>query len=143
LVKCFNKLKRKPELVIVDGHGIAHPRKLGIAAHFGVVKKVPTIGCAKKLLYGNVGEPCPLRGCYEPILEPKTGQVIGYSLRTKDRVKPVFVSSGNLITNQEARDIVLACSRGYRLPEPTRLAHNYLKEVRKGIIAKTFKAEGK
>ncbi|WP_456342939.1 endonuclease V [Thermovibrio sp.] len=138
LLKTFRKLKNKPNLIIVDGHGIAHPRGLGIAAHFGVVEKVPTIGCAKKLLYGKTEEPCSEKGCYEPIVEPKTGKTIGYTLRTRRGVKPVFVSAGNLITNEEAREWVLKLATKYRLPEPTRLAHNYLQEVRKGIISKNF-----
>ncbi len=138
LLKTFRSLKNKPQLVVVDGHGIAHPRGLGIAAHFGVVEKIPTIGCAKKLLYGKTSEPCSRRGCYSPITDPKKGGVIGYTLRTKNGVKPVFVSAGNLITNEEAREWVLRLAPKYRLPEPTRLAHNYLQEVRKGIISKNF-----
>jgi len=138
LIKTFRKLKNRPQLVVVDGHGIAHPRGLGIAAHFGVVEKVPTVGCAKKILYGKTEEPCREKGCYTPILDPKDGKVIGYSLRTRSNVKPVYVSAGNLITNEEARDWVLRLSTKYRLPEPTRLAHNYLQEVRKGIISENF-----
>ncbi|WP_457680862.1 endonuclease V [Thermovibrio sp.] len=138
LLSCFKKLKRKPDLVLVDGHGIAHPRRLGIASHFGVITKVPTVGCAKKLLYGKTREPCLEKGCYEEIKEPKTGEVIGYTLRTRSKVKPVFASPGNLITLEEARDITLKTATKYRLPEPTRLAHNYLQEVRKGIIKQNF-----
>jgi deoxyribonuclease V len=137
LLKNFKKLKNKPELVIVDGHGIAHPRRLGIAAHFGVITKIPTIGCAKKLLFGKTKEPCRERGCFEEIKD-RSGKTIGYTLRTRRGVKPVFVSAGNLITNEEARDLVLELSK-YRLPEPTRQAHNYLQEIRKGIISKSLK----
>ena len=135
LVKTLKKLKNKPDLIVVDGHGIAHPRGLGIAAHLGVITKIPTIGCAKKPLYGKFKEPCTEKGCYEPIFHPKTNEVIGYALRTRKGVKPVFVSAGNLITNEEARELVLKLAPKYRLPEPTRLAHNYLQEVRKGIIS--------
>ena len=138
LLKTFRKLKNRPDLIIVDGHGIAHPRKLGIAAHFGAVTGVATIGCAKKLLYGKTKEPCNEKGCHEPIIDPRNKEVIGYTLRTRKGVKPVFVSAGNLITSEEARDWVLRLSTRYRLPEPTRMAHNYLQEVRKGIISKNF-----
>jgi len=135
LVKTLKKLKHSPDLIVVDGHGVAHPRGLGIAAHLGVITKVPTIGCAKKPLYGKFREPCTEKGCHEPVLHPKTEEVIGYALRTRKGVKPVFVSAGNLITNEEARELVLKLAPKYRLPEPTRLAHNYLQEVRKGIIS--------
>ncbi len=134
LVKTYLKLKNKPDLVVVDGHGIAHPRRLGIATHFGIVMNVPTIGCAKKILYGKVKEPCKKVGCSSPIVDPKTKEILGYAVRMRERVKPVFVSPGNLITPEESLEIVLKLGRGYKLPEPTRLAHNYLQIVRKGII---------
>jgi len=131
LIKAFRKLKRKPDLVVVDGHGIAHPRRLGIAAHFGVIERIPTVGCAKKPLYGKFKEPCKEKGCYEKILDPKTGELIGYVLRTKDNVKPVYVSPGNLITFEEILPLIDSLVTRYRLPEPTRLAHNYLQKIRK------------
>lgn len=139
LIKTFGKLKSKPDLVVVDGHGIAHPRKLGIAAHFGVVTKVPTMGCAKKPLFGRFETPYEKRGCYSPIVHPETGETIGYALRTKDKVKPVYVSPGNLISFENCVELTLKLTKGYRLPEPTRLAHNYLQAVRKGIINAKFK----
>ncbi len=139
LVKTYNSLKNKPDLIVVDGHGIAHPRGVGIAAHLGVVLKTPTIGCAKKLLFGKTKEPCKERGCYEEIKDGK--RVIGYTLRTKRGVKPVFVSAGNLITNEEALEWTLKLTTKYRLPEPTRLAHNYLQKVRKGIISENTQLE--
>ncbi|MEO2083138.1 MAG: endonuclease V [Desulfurobacteriaceae bacterium] len=136
LLKTFKLLGETPDIVIVDGHGIAHPRKLGIAAHFGVVTGIPTIGCAKKPLFGSFKEPCGERGCREPIFHPETGKVIGYALRTKKGVKPVYVSPGHRITVSESAEIVLNLSKKYRLPEPTRLAHNYLQHVRKCIISR-------
>jgi deoxyribonuclease V len=134
LLKTFRKLKHRPQVIMVDGHGITHPRRLGIASHLGVVLKTPTVGCAKKPLYGKFREPCLERGCREPIVDPKTSELLGFVLRTKSGVKPVFVSPGNLITPEEAVQLALKCATKYRLPEPTRLAHNYLQEVRKGII---------
>jgi len=139
LIKAFRKLKRKPDLVVVDGHGIAHPRRLGIAAHFGVIAQIPTIGCAKKPLYGNFKLPCEKKGCCSPITDPKKGEIIGYAVRTKKGVKPVYVSPGNLITLDECVEITLNSTRGYRLPEPTRLAHNYLQSLRKCIIHRKLK----
>ena len=135
LVKTFRKLKNKPDVVVVDGHGVAHPRRLGIATHFGIVEKVPTVGCAKKPLYGKFKEPCKEKGCYEKILDPKTGELIGFVLRTKNNVKPVYVSPGNLITFEEVIPLVNSLVTKYRLPEPTRLAHNYLQEVRRKLKA--------
>ncbi len=132
LLKTFRKLRHRVDLVIVDGHGIIHPRGLGIAAHFGVLTNVPSIGCAKSPLYGNFKEPCLKRGCYQPILKPKTGQVMGYAVRTKNNVKPVYVSPGNLVTLKDTLRFTLSLSKGYRIPEPTRLAHNFLQRVRKG-----------
>jgi deoxyribonuclease V len=131
LLKTFRKLHHRIDLVVVDGHGIVHPRGLGVAAHFGVLMKIPSIGCAKSPLYGRFKEPCLKRGCYEPILKPKTAQVMGYAVRTRDNVKPVYVSPGNLVTLNDTLDFTLSLSRGYRIPEPTRLAHNFLQQVRK------------
>ena len=144
LLKTFKKLKHRPDVVFVDGHGITHPRGLGIAAHFGVITDTPTVGCAKKPLFGEFKEPCPEPGCSEPIIHPESGKIIGYAVRLRKNSKPVFVSPGNLITPEEALELALKTSRGFKLPEPTRLAHNYLQTVRKGIIHRKFKEpEGK
>ncbi len=134
LVKAFSRLKNKPDAVIVDGHGIAHPRGMGIAAHFGIVTGIPSIGCAKKLLFGTFKEPCREKLCYERITSPD-GRTIGFALRTKKNVKPVFISPGNLIDLESTLNLMLQIARvsKYRIPEPTRLAHNYLKEVRKKL----------
>lgn len=139
LLKTFRKLKNRPDVIFVDGHGITHPRGLGIAAHFGVVTGIPTVGCAKKPLYGKFKAPCRDVGCKEPILHPETNQLIGYAVRLRKNSKPVLVSSGNLITPEEALELTLKTAKGYKLPEPTRLAHNYLQTVRKGIIHRKFK----
>lgn len=136
LSKTFRKLRNKPDLVVVDGHGIIHPRRLGIATHFGIVENVPAIGCAKKPLYGVFKKPCEKRGCYEPIFDSKNGNVLGYILRTKDRVKPVYISPGNLVTLENTLSIMKQLMGKYRIPEPTRLAHNYLQGVRKQLLNK-------
>ncbi len=130
LVKAWERLATKPDLVVVDGVGIAHPRRMGIATHLGLVLGIPTIGCAKSVLTGFYTEPGSKRGSVSDLVDPKTGEVIGAALRTKDGVKPVFISPGYLITLAESVEIVKACMGRYRIPEPTRLAHNAVNEYR-------------
>lgn len=131
LLLAWDRLQIKPDVVVVDGHGIAHPRRMGIATHFGLVTEIPTIGCAKSKLYGTYGEPGAEAGSFSHIIDPKTGEVIGMALRSKKRSKPILVSPGNLITLEESVEIIKHTLRGYRLPEPTRLAHNMVNEYRK------------
>lgn len=119
---------------MVDGHGIAHPRHLGIAAHFGLVTRTPTIGAAKKILYGTFEEPEKNVGAYTAIIDPKTHEELGVVLRSKYNVKPMFVSPGNLSTIPDAMRIVLDTTRGLRMPEPTRLAHNLVNQFRIGAL---------
>ncbi|WP_456436854.1 endonuclease V [Desulfurobacterium sp.] len=130
LLKTFRMIKEKPDVVIVDGHGIVHPRGLGIAAHLGVVLGVPAVGCAKKPLFGVFKFPGEKKGDFTYIYDKYSDKKLGVVLRTKDKVKPVYVSPGNLIDIEGARNLVLSSITKYRLPEPTRLAHNFLKEIR-------------
>src|SRR5690606_34222870 len=102
LLLAYQKLKLKPDLLMLDGQGIAHPRRLGIATHFGLYTDQPTIGAAKSLLTGIFDEPPPLFGEHSLLRDPKTGEVIGTAVRTKDKVKPMIVSPGHLITLEEA-----------------------------------------
>lgn len=121
IIAACEKMPLEPDLVIVDGHGYSHPRRLGIASHIGLFLDRPTIGCAKSLLVGKhrpVGEN---RGDWEPVDD--RGEVIGAAVRTRVGVKPVYVSVGNQISLDAAIRWVLACARGYRLPEPQRQAH--------------------
>ena len=115
------KLTITPDLIFVDGQGIAHPRRLGLASHLGLFLNTPTIGCAKSLLCGNHEIPGTEPGCYTEIVD--RGEVIGAALRTKLRVKPVYVSIGHKVDLQATIYWVTKCCHGYRLPEPTRLAH--------------------
>jgi deoxyribonuclease V len=115
------QLSTTPDLFIADAQGIAHPRRLGLASHLGLVLGVPTIGCAKSILCGKHGDLGDDPGDCVSLVDG--AEVVGSALRTKRRVKPVYVSIGHRIDLDEACRWVLACCRGYRLPEPTRLAH--------------------
>jgi deoxyribonuclease V len=110
-----------PDVVLVDGQGLAHPRRLGIASHLGLWLGVPTIGCAKSRLCGEHRQPGLMRGQWESLCDD--GVEIGRVLRTRDKIKPLYVSPGHKIGMERAMDVVLACGRGYRLPEPARQAH--------------------
>lgn len=116
----LEKLPLKPDLLIFDGHGIAHPRRLGIASHVGLLVDLPSIGCAKKRLVGHHDEPERERGSFTYLHDGD--ETIGAVVRTRTGVKPVFVSTGHRISLDAAIDVVLVCGRGYRLPEPTRWA---------------------
>lgn len=116
----FAKLTTTPDIVFVDGQGIAHPRRIGIASHIGLFLDLPTIGCAKSILIGHHAD-LPLEaGSSVPLID--RGEVIGAAVRTKTGVKPVYVSIGHKVDLDSAIKWVLACTRGYRLPEPIRLA---------------------
>jgi deoxyribonuclease V len=120
LLQALSELPEVPDMVFVDGQGVAHPRRLGIAAHLGVVTGLPTIGVAKSILVGAHQEVGPHRGDRQP-LEYK-GEVIGCVLRSKDRIRPLIVSPGHRVGMATAPELVLAFNTTYRLPEPTRLA---------------------
>lgn len=129
LLKCFRMIKNIPDVVLFDGQGVAHPRRMGIATHLGILLDRPSIGCAKTYLYGEFKLPADSKGAYEDIRD-KEGDVIGACLRTKRGVKPVFVSVGNRIDLLKAIDIVLRCTKRYRIPEPLRDAHRFAEEQR-------------
>jgi len=110
-----------PDLVLVDGQGVAHPRRFGLASHLGLCLNLPTIGCAKSLLCGTHKTPGAEPGSYAEVVD--RGEIIGVALRTKLGVKPIYVSIGHKVDLKTAIYWVMKCCRGYRLPEPTRLAH--------------------
>ncbi len=110
----------RPDLIVVDGQGIAHPRGLGLASHIGFLTGVPTVGCAKSLLVGDCNQPGSEPGDHTPIT--LKGSTVGYALRSKRGCKPLYVSPGHLLDPEAAMKAVLMCLKGYRLPEPTRLA---------------------
>ncbi|MCK4244393.1 MAG: deoxyribonuclease V [Candidatus Omnitrophica bacterium] len=122
LLSAIKKLKNVPDIFLFDGQGIAHPRRMGLATHLGIILNKTSIGCAKSPLYGSYRQPPEIKGRYTLIKDK--GEVIGAVLRSKKAVKPVFVSPGNGIDLKTAIKITLSTTLNYRLPEPTRLAHH-------------------
>jgi deoxyribonuclease V len=115
------KLEITPDLILVDGQGVAHPRRLGLASHLGLFLDTPTIGCAKSRLCGRHFEPAREAGSHAELVDKE--EVIGAVLRTKDEVNPIYVSIGHRVDLEGAIHWAMQCCQGYRLPEPTRLAH--------------------
>ncbi len=128
LLKAFRKLRGVPDCVIFDGQGTAHPRGMGLASHMGLFLDIPTIGCAKKRLIGVHGEVGPEAGNFEDL--KLDGRTIGAVVRTKKKVKPLFVSPGHKIGLRRAVQVALSCCRGYRLTEPVRMAHLAVNRIR-------------
>ncbi len=127
-IAAVKKLRCRPDVFLIDGQGIAHRRRLGLAAHLGLFFDSPTIGCAKSRLTGVFEEPPEQKGGHSRLID--AGETIGAVLRTRASVKPIFVSVGNKCTLKDAIRIVLACTTRYRLPEPTRLAHQFVSKIR-------------
>lgn len=136
LMDAWDELPVKPDVLVVDGHGIAHPRRMGIAAHFGVLSRTPTIGCAKKVLCGTFSEPAAKKGNTSPLIFKN--EIVGTALRTKDGVKPVFISPGNQADVESATAFMMRCIGKYRLPEPTRRAHEAVNKFRTGELNAGF-----
>ena len=127
-IAAVEKLRSRPDLFIIDGQGVAHPRRLGLAAHLGLFFDKPTIGCAKSRLTGDYDEPPLEKGAWT--LLTAQSEAIGAVVRTRANVKPVFVSVGNKCLLEDAIRLVLACAVKYRLPEPTRLAHQTVSKLK-------------
>jgi deoxyribonuclease V len=121
VLAALDKVKIRPELLIFDGQGLAHPRRFGIACHIGLLVDLPAVGCAKSRLVGRYEAPHPERGSYSLLVD--RGETVGAVVRTRDGVKPVFVSIGHRIDLPTSIDYILNTGAGYRLPEPTRWAH--------------------
>ncbi|MBI5305378.1 MAG: deoxyribonuclease V [Chloroflexi bacterium] len=119
--RALAELQTTPDVIVVDGQGRAHPRRLGIASHLGVLLDVPTIGCAKSILCGKADAPQEARGAWSPLVD--RGETIGAALRTRVGASPVYVSVGHRVTLPRAIELVLQCCKSYRLPETTRWAH--------------------
>jgi len=128
ILAAYELLKIEPDVLLVDGQGVAHPRRFGLASHLGVLLDKPTIGCAKTRFIGAYDEPHEEAGCYADLIDEgrlsgRPGELIGAVLRTRTAVKPIFVSVGHKVDLPTAIDLVWNCCSGFRLPEPTRLAH--------------------
>jgi len=128
LLEAWNKLEQKPDVLILDGQGIAHERRTGIATHFGLVANIPTIGSAKSRLYGKYEEPTNEAFAQSPMYDK--GELIGMAIRSKKNCNPIYVSPGNLISMEQSVEVIKNCIRGYRIPEPTRQAHLLVNKIR-------------
>jgi deoxyribonuclease V len=126
------KLKTTPDTIIVDGQGTAHPRRFGLACHLGLFLDIPTIGCAKSRLIGDFDTPGQRKGSASELTDK--GEIIGSVVRTRDNVKPVFVSVGHKCRLEDAIKIVLDCCQKYRIPEPSRLAHQTVTKLKMKIV---------
>lgn len=128
LLEAWEQLRIKPDVLMLDGQGIAHPRRFGIACHVGLWLNLPTLGCAKSILVGRHEAVAPAAGSQMPLLD--RGEVIGVALRTKSNVAPVFVSPGHLLELSDAIALALRSTTKYRQPEPTRQAHLLVNRLR-------------
>jgi deoxyribonuclease V len=126
-LSALNKIE-KPDLIIFPGRGIDHPRKLGLASHLGVLLDLPTVACSKRPLWKNHPEPSLKKGEYE-FVQDKNGMPIGAVVRTRHKVKPIYVTIGHKISIQTAVKIILECTTDYRIPEPLRQAHILAKKI--------------
>ena len=129
LLAALELLSTEPDLLLFDGQGIAHGRRMGIATHMGILLNKPTIGCAKSRLVGTFEEPGVDRGCYEPLVHG--GETVGAVLRTRKQVRPIFVSPGTGISIKTSINIVMQCLDGYRIPKPTREADHYVGSIKR------------
>lgn len=132
-LEAVKKVKRKVDLWLIDGQGIAHPRRMGLASHLGLFLNTPTIGCAKSRLIGTYEEPGKRKSDYSWLYDKD--EKIGAVLRTRDKVKPLFISPGHLCNFEDAIYYTLTCTTKFRLPEPTRIAHQTVTKVKTQIHA--------
>jgi deoxyribonuclease V len=131
LLEAFAKLRRQPDLVLADGHGWAHPRRAGLACHLGLLLDRPVIGCAKSRLVGKYENPGRKRASVSPLLDGT--ERIGTVLRTRDGVRPVFVSCGHRVSLAASVRFVLQCCDGYRIPKPQREADHWVKQLKRSV----------
>ena len=132
LAAAFRRLQKRPEVILVDGQGIAHPRGLGLASHLGLVLEVPTIGAAKSRLVGDGEEPELAAGSSSPLIYQ--GKTVGLILRTQKGIRPLYLSPGHLITLEESRAITLGCVTKYRIPQPLRQADQLTRRLKAAAL---------
>jgi deoxyribonuclease V len=128
IVEAFKKIQRRPHAILFDGQGIAHPERMGIATHIGILLNTPSIGCAKSRLIGQYENPGLEKGSWSRLTHQAT--TVGAVLRTKNKVRPLFISPGHMIDLKASIKIVLNCSRNYRIPEPLRMADHISKRLK-------------
>lgn len=136
LLKAWELIPIKPDVIVLDGHGITHPRGVGIACQFGILANTSAIGCAKNMLFGTYSALGIEKFSTSPIVH--NSNILGYALRTKTGVKPVYISPGHKVSLENALDIVKQCTGKYRIPEPTRLAHEKVNLFRIGKLSEGF-----
>jgi deoxyribonuclease V len=129
LLAAFARLRVSPDVILIDGHGRAHPRRFGIACHLGLLLDCPTIGCAKSVLVGEAEEPGLKAGSTASLIDQ--GEKVGVVLRTRDKVKPIFVTIGHRVSMESAVRIVAQCADGFRIPKPTREADHWVGDLRR------------
>lgn len=139
VLEAFAKLRTKPDAVVIDGQGLAHPRRMGIASHIGLLLGIPTVGCAKTLLVGEYQDLRDDAPSEAPLVHK--GELVGMAVRTRARAKPVFVSVGHRIDLKSAVRLVLSLGRGYRVPEPIREAHALVNAQRLAFLMQHANAE--
>ena len=132
LVRAWEALTHPPDLLVMDGHGIAHPRRFGVASHFGVLMDVPTIGCAKKHLTGYYELPGEEAGSASPLLKKEGGEQFGWIFRNQTGIKPVWISPGHQIDLEGTLQIMSQVRGEYRIPVPTRYADMWVNQIRRG-----------
>ena len=132
LLEAFSSLATEPDVILFDGQGIAHFRRMGIATHMGIVLNKSTIGCAKSRLIGSYTDPGEDVGSYSPLIDGE--ETVGVVLRTRKRVRPIFVSPGTKISLETCIQVVLQCVDGYRIPKPTREADRYVALLKRGKV---------
>jgi len=133
LLAALEKLRRLPDLLFCDGQGIAHPRRMGLATHLGIVVDRATIGCAKSILIGEHGAVGSAKGSWAALCDK--GEVVGAAVRTRQGVRPVYVSPGNRVSLESALRLTLSVSDGFRIPRPTRDADRFVSEMKRNLLA--------
>lgn len=128
VLAAFRLIRHEPDVVLCDAQGLAHPRRLGLACHLGLWLARPTVGCAKSRLCGTPAEPAPGKGSQTPL--EHDGAIVGHVVRTRDHVRPLYISPGHLCDFDSAIRLTLAATTRYRLPEPTRFAHQLVTRAR-------------
>ena len=131
VLAALRKLRQRPDVLILDGQGLAHPRRMGLACHVGVLADLPTVGCAKSRLCGTFVEPGPMQGNRSDLMDGD--DVIGAVVRTRNNVRCVYISVGHRADLEDSVVLVLACCTRYRLPEPSRLAHQLVTRHRRSV----------